>query len=98
MRTPVLVAAFVSALALPPGAGALGGRGGGADNLCSVASADEAMKACAPGDLMLFRPPTWGNAQLPVAIAALFCDFDRSVVWTEGAVACVFRRRVAREP
>lgn len=59
--------------------------------LCVFKDDDEATK-CQSGQISLFLPSRWGNEQLPVIVAAQYCDFNFPVVHTNGAVSCVFYR------
>lgn len=49
----------------------------------------EAGAACRAGQLMFFRPQVWGNAQLPLVVIAVACDFRHPILHTEGGVVCV---------
>lgn len=51
----------------------------------------EELKHCKPGQKIYFVPKSWGNAQLPIMFASGHCDLRYSVVWTEGAVSCIYR-------
>jgi len=57
--------------------------------LCIAENDAEASK-CGAGQLMFFRPARWGNEQLPLTAAALYCDFNHQIVQTNGGVVCVF--------
>ena len=57
--------------------------------LCLVGT-DEAAKTCKAGELMYFQPSRWGNEQLPLNIAAVYCDFNHPVMHTDAGVICVF--------
>ncbi|CAM4072875.1 hypothetical protein KESI111651_01305 [Kerstersia similis] len=59
------------------------------DNTC-LYSSDEEAKACKPGELAYFRPASWGNQQLPLQVAALYCDFNHQIMHTDAGVLCVF--------
>jgi len=58
-------------------------------SLCFFASDKEA-QACKDGQLAFFRPDTWGNEQLPLIVAATYCDFRHPVVQNNSGVVCVF--------
>ena len=57
--------------------------------LCHVQT-DAQAKACPTGELMFFQPSSFGNEQLPVMIAAAYCDSNYQIMHTSGAVMCVF--------
>lgn len=59
------------------------------DTLCAY-STDEEAKACKPGQLSYFQPSNWGNQQLPLQVAATYCDFNYQVMHTQAGVLCVF--------
>ncbi|MEI7843879.1 MAG: hypothetical protein WCI39_12720 [Gallionellaceae bacterium] len=48
---------------------------------------------CAEGQLALFTPNSWGNEQLPLYAASVFCDFNHPVVQNNGGVLCVFTKQ-----
>jgi hypothetical protein len=49
----------------------------------------EAGAECRAGQLMFYRPQVWGNAQLPLVVIAVACDFRHPILHTEGGVVCV---------
>jgi hypothetical protein len=49
----------------------------------------EAGAECGAGQLMFYRPQVWGNAQLPMVVIAVACDFRHPILHTEGGVVCV---------
>ncbi|HBG92758.1 MAG: hypothetical protein A3J81_02655 [Nitrospirae bacterium RIFOXYB2_FULL_43_5] len=57
--------------------------------LCQV-SDDAGAKQCKAGELVYFAPKVFGNEQLPLNIAAAYCDFNYQVMHTKGGVLCVF--------
>ena len=57
--------------------------------LCHVQT-DEQAKSCNSGELILFQPRSFGNEQLPLMIAAAYCDTNYQIMHTKGAVMCVF--------
>lgn len=61
-------------------------------SLCHVTdlAVDEVRGACTAGQKILYTPDRFGNVQLPVIFAALHCDHRYSIVWTEGAVSCIY--------
>jgi len=63
------------------------------DSLCSVSDwlRDTVAETCTPGEKVIFLPESFGNEQLPVLFAAVNCDLQHAVVWTKGAVTCVYR-------
>lgn len=68
-------------------------------SLCEFANVVEAVQ-CRDGQLMFFAPNTWGNDQLPLTAAAVYCDWNHQVIHTKGGVVCVFtsaRIRAAAE-
>lgn len=50
---------------------------------------DEAKK-CKAGELAMFSPQVWGSEQLPLNVAAVYCDFNHEVMYTNAGVICVF--------
>lgn len=60
--------------------------------ICMVDSwqRDDVLDSCEPGERVLYTPNSWGNEQLPVRFAALYCDPRYSIALTKGAVSCVF--------
>ena len=57
--------------------------------LCAF-STDVEAKKCKAGELALFSPNTWGNEQLPLNVAAAYCDFNYDVMYNNAGVLCVF--------
>ncbi|RUO20165.1 hypothetical protein [Aliidiomarina haloalkalitolerans] len=58
-------------------------------NICIYSTDDEA-KLCVAGKLSFFKPTRWGNAQLPILVAAAYCDTNYQVIYNESGVLCVF--------
>ena len=56
--------------------------------LCVVNKLDAS--GCKPGDNIYFKPDYFGNEQLPVEFAAMFCDLSKPVAMTTGGVACTY--------
>ena len=56
--------------------------------LCVIKNVDDDVSQCEDGQLLVFLPHSWGNDQLPIEVAALYCDFDHSVVYNNGGVVC----------
>jgi hypothetical protein len=56
--------------------------------LCVIKNVDDDVSKCEDGQLLVFLPNSWGNDQLPIEVAALYCDFDHSVVYNNGGVVC----------
>lgn len=48
---------------------------------------------CKDGQIFLFQPNRWGNAQIPIIVATYFCDFNAPIVHNESSVSCVYKRR-----
>lgn len=59
------------------------------ERLCAFSN-DEEAKKCRSGDVAIWLPQRWGNEQLAPITAAKYCDFDKSIALTNGAVSCVF--------
>lgn len=55
-----------------------------------IYSSDEEAKLCESGKLAFFKPSRWGNAQLPILVAAAYCDTNHQVIYNESGVLCVF--------
>ncbi len=58
-------------------------------NIC-IYSTDEEAAECKAGELSWFSPKTWGNEQLPLSVAAAYCDFNYEVMYNDSGVICVF--------
>lgn len=62
------------------------------DSICIVDNwGDGPLESCQDGDVVLWKPGSWGNEQMPVVAAAMMCDFSMPIVYTTGAVTCVYR-------
>jgi starvation-inducible outer membrane lipoprotein len=61
-------------------------------NLCEVSDwrGDVVASTCRAGQKVVYLPPRWGNAQLPILFAAVNCDLRYTVALTEGAVTCIY--------
>ena len=57
--------------------------------MCVYSSAEEA-KQCKDGEMSWFKPGTWGNEQLPLNAASVYCDFNHEVMYNNAGVICVF--------
>lgn len=55
-----------------------------------VYSTDHEATQCKSGQLSYFKPNRWGNEQLPLNVAAAYCDFNHQVVFNNSGVLCVF--------
>lgn len=62
-------------------------------NICMVDQAgyDMVSANCKEGQKVLFLPDVFGNKQMPIAFAGVYCDLRYQVVHSEGGVACVFK-------
>lgn len=58
------------------------------ESVCRIDSLDQDID-CKPGDLVMFLPSRFGNAQLPLVASALLCDFRFPIVYNEGGIVCV---------
>lgn len=58
-------------------------------SVCRFDSNDTA-KQCKERQLAFFQPDTFGNEQLPLVVAATYCDFDYPVIHNRAGVVCVF--------
>lgn len=65
-------------------------------SLCEINTLEAGWDTCKEGQIMAFLPQFFGNEQLPVVAAALYCDFHYPIVYTAGGVSCVFT--AARKP
>lgn len=63
-------------------------RMGGEQRVCTVTEMDPS--GCSVGDLVLYKPRYFGNPQLPVEFAAVFCDPKQPMIWSTGAVSCTY--------
>lgn len=61
--------------------------------LCVIENKDDDVSRCEDGQLLVFLPNSWGNDQLPIIVAALFCNFDYSVVYNNGGVVCKLNKK-----
>ncbi len=59
------------------------------DTMC-VYSTEEEAKLCKDGKMSWFKPRSWGNEQLPLIVAAAYCDFNHQVVMNNAGVICTF--------
>lgn len=60
--------------------------------LCIVHNLTDTYK-CAVGDTLQFMPPKWGNAQLPLLIAAQ-CNLAKNVVYNDSGLVCEYQPKV----
>lgn len=62
-------------------------------NLCMVDQAgyENVAANCKEGQKVLFIPDVFGNKQMPIVFAGMYCDLKYQVVHNEGGVACVFK-------
>ncbi|MCY1282881.1 hypothetical protein D9M69_235240 [compost metagenome] len=58
-------------------------------SLCTY-STDAEAKLCKPGQLSWFKAGRAVNQQLPLSVAAAYCDFNHPVMYNEAGVICVF--------
>jgi hypothetical protein len=65
-------------------------------SVCTFSSEEDA-KQCKEGQLAFFKPERWGNEQLPLLAASLWCDFNHPVMHTSGGVICVFTKQRTKE-
>ena len=59
------------------------------DGICSYSN-EETAKKCQDGKLAWFKPNSWGNEQLPLLVAATYCDTNHQVILNNSGVICVF--------
>lgn len=58
--------------------------------ICLYTTNEEA-KQCKAGELSWFRPPSnMENAQLPLNVAGVYCDFNYPLMYNNAGVICVF--------
>ncbi len=67
--------------------------GGDASAICLLHDATSASGKCHDGEVLLYQPRSFGNAQLPIIISAAFCDFGHPIVYNEGGVSCIFTEK-----
>jgi len=60
--------------------------------LCIYAN-DEQAKECKSGELSYYKPGQWGNEQLPLNVAAVYCDFNYPIQSNNSGVMCVFTNK-----
>jgi hypothetical protein len=65
--------------------------------LCVYADNAEAGR-CQDGEIAFFRPNRWGNEQLPLTMAALYCDFRHPILFNNGGCVCTFSSLRAPAP
>ncbi|MTI11638.1 hypothetical protein E1189_00790 [Sansalvadorimonas verongulae] len=58
-------------------------------NLC-IYKTDKEAEQCKTGELSYFKANRWGNEQLPLNVAASYCDFNYEVIYNNSGVICVF--------
>lgn len=58
--------------------------------LCKVSNYFKA-HGCAPGDIVAFLPPSWGNEQMPISFIQDYCDFNEQIVMNKSGVICTVR-------
>jgi len=58
--------------------------------VCEINDLSQGWATCKEGQVLAFLPPSWGNEQLPILAAALYCDFHHPIVHTNGGVSCVY--------
>lgn len=61
-------------------------------NLCTY-STDAQAERCKDGQLAWFKPEQWRNEQLPLSVAAAYCDFNHQVMYNNAGVICVFTNK-----
>jgi hypothetical protein len=64
------------------------GSGKGDNVLCIVRNEDDDLSRCEDGQLLFFHQIGGGTGSLPLEVAALYCDFDHSIVYNNGGVVC----------
>lgn len=57
---------------------------------CIFSAVNDAKKECKNGQVAVFMPGQWGNEQLPIYAASIFCDYRYSIVHDKGGVSCIF--------
>lgn len=60
--------------------------------LCTYSSDAEA-RQCKEGELSWFKPTQWNNEQLPLSVAAAYCNFNHEVMYNNAGVICVFTEK-----
>lgn len=60
--------------------------------ICAFAD-DSQAKKCSEGELALFQPKSWGSEQLPLNVAAVYCDFNYPVMHNNAGLLCVFTKK-----
>jgi hypothetical protein len=58
-----------------------------------IYSTDVQAKECKSGELSWFKPAQWGNEQLPLNVAAAYCDFNYPIMSNKSGVICVFTNK-----
>ncbi|WCD83268.1 hypothetical protein [Pseudomonas sp. TUM22785] len=61
-------------------------------SLCTYSSDAEA-RQCKEGELSWFKPTQWNNEQLPLSVAAAYCNFNHEVMYNNAGVICVFTEK-----
>lgn len=85
--------AFCSSLILTSCLESVKNQGEDKSELCLIENKDDDVSRCEDGQLLVFLPNSWGNDQLPIIVAALFCNFDYSVVYNNGGVVCKLNKK-----
>ncbi len=59
--------------------------------VCKIQNTNDVKAQCKPGDIVLYYPETPTlNAQASAYVAALLCDFNKPIVWTNTTIACTY--------
>ena len=60
--------------------------------MCVYSNNEDALM-CQDGQLSFFKADRWGNEQLPLSVAAAYCDFNYQIMHTNAGVICVFTNK-----
>jgi len=80
--------AFCSSLILTSCLESVKNQGEDKPVFCVIKHDGDDVSQCEDGQILVFLPDSWGNDQLPIDVAALYCDFDHSIVYNNGGVTC----------
>lgn len=59
------------------------------NEVCHVEEINEAV-SCKNDQVLMLTPSIYGNEQLPIYVAGLFCDFRHPIVASTAGVSCIF--------
>lgn len=70
------------------------------NEVCSLSVINnDTLTACKDGQILLYSPERWGtgDTQSSIIYSAYVCDFDYPILYSTGALSCVYKRRYDAE-